>query len=148
MKIRSLPALLLALSAVALAGCGGSGVVAVAPGGDHQLVRHNVSGGQYVLYRGTGFDEMNRPRRIEEVWRASVPDRSDLGFQWTHNKQTMYEPDAALHLVAIAGPDRRDLGPLRQQTEKYFWADANANVGAYWQGQGARTMFETVTLQK
>jgi hypothetical protein len=148
-NLRRLPALLLVSSAFTLVGCGGGGALtAVAPGGQNEMIRQHAVGGQYTLYRGTGFDELNRPRRIEAVWQTQVTDRDRVGFEWYSDPTTKYEPKAALHLVAVAGSQRRDLGPLNRQNEKYFWAESGQNVAGYWQGQGARTMYEELTMQK
>ena len=141
---------LLVTTAFGLVGCssGGGGLTALAPASQSEMMRPHVIGGRYILYRGTGFSDLYQPQKIKAVWQTQVTDRDRVGFEWYSDPTTKYEPKSALHLIAIAGSQRRDLGPLDRTNEKYFWAEAGQNVNAYWQARGAQTVGEEITMQK
>ena len=139
----------LPLAACLLVGCGGSfsGVQAVAPAGNSKLSGRAPDNGEFTLYRATGFNEMNAPDHVAKVWTVSVREGDRIGFRWVNDKATQWDPNAGLHLIAYAGGQQRDLGPVRNRDMKYLWAGSQANLGSYWSAEGQKVFWDRVTMQ-
>lgn len=137
------------LAAALVCGCGGSmsGVQAVAPGPQSQLMQSASGEGEYSLYRASGFDEAGKPTRIERMWTVSVSQGQPLGFRWAADKAHQWDPDSGMHLVAVGGSQSRDLGVVNNRTTRYAWAGANGNVGMYFEGQAQQNLMAKVTMQ-
>ena len=137
----------LALGLMLLTGCasGTGGVEAVAPSGQDTIVGRAPDGGQYVLYKATGF-QGGHPV-VERIWTANVSRSEDMGFRWVSNPLTRYQSGGGFHLVAFAGGQSRDLGSFTNRDVKYLWAGTNTDIAGYFQDKANAAMMQTVTLQ-
>src|SRR5579863_7401044 len=132
MKLQSIGFSALLMGVAFLSGCGGSysGVQALAPAEQDQLVGTASDSGQFTLYRATGFAE-NYDTHIDPLWTVSVSAGQKVGFRWDPSTNR-WDPTGPLHLVAFAGDQVRDLGPVQHRDVKYVWAGAHADVAGYF----------------
>ena len=148
MKYGHFRGLLLGVAVAVLGGCGGapSGVHAVAPGTTDQLVSVAPNSGLYTLYRATGYVEQ-RDQHVEPVWSVRVAQGQKLGFRWVAQNDQKWDGHGALHLVAFAGGETRDMGTFENRDMKYLWAGSNGDVTGYLQGKEMEKVGQTLTLQ-
>ncbi len=148
MKYGYFQAPLFALGIALLAGCGGgpSGVHAVAPAPSDQLVSVAPSSGLYTLYRATGYIDSGDPH-VEPIWSVRVAQGQKLGFRWVSQNDQKWDGHGALHLVAFAGGEARDMGAFENRDMKYLWAGSNGDVTGYLHGKDMERAGKTLTLQ-
>jgi len=127
--------LALALTVGLLAGCGGSysGVQAAAPGPQAHVVGVAPDSGEFTLYQATGYMENHDPH-VEAVWTVNMSQGQRLGFHWVTDKVHEWDSRGAVHLVAFAGGQERDLGPLVDRDVKFAWGGAHADIAGYFSG--------------
>lgn len=146
-KIGLLKICSVALAAVLIGGCGGgpSGVEAEAPGGQDRLTGTAPDSGPYTLYRATGFLE-DRNASVEPVWTVSVSQGQKIGFRWQTDEARRYAP-GGFHLVAFAGGQSQDLGPIEQRDIRYVWAGAHDDVAGYFHSQGVNAQMQILMMR-
>jgi len=149
MKYGYFQAPLFALAIAILGGCGGgsTGVHAVAPGTNSQLVSVAPSSGLYTLYRATGYVDNNSDQHVEPLWSVRVAQGQKLGFRWVSQENKHWDGHGALHLVAFAGSEARDMGTFENRDMKYLWAGSNGDVTGYLHGKEMEKVGQTLTLQ-
>jgi hypothetical protein len=130
-----------------MCGCGGgsySGVQAVAPAPQSQLVGMAQSSGEYTLYRAVGFAE-NYDEHIEPVWTVSLSAGQKVGFRW-ETESHKWDPVGPLHLIAFAGGESRDLGTFQKRDMSYVWAGSHGDVAGYFHSRDMQDTLAAVTL--
>jgi hypothetical protein len=149
MKYGHFQAPLFAVAIALLAGCGGgpTGVHAVAPGTQDNMVSAAPSSGLYTLYRATGYVSQRADQHVEPVWSARVAQGQKLGFRWVAQGNQKYDGYGALHLVAFAGDEARDMGTFDNRDVKYLWAGSNGDVTGYLAGKEGEHVAKTLTMQ-
>jgi len=140
--------MLVALVVGCLAGCSSSsreesGVTAVAPAHQSELVGTAPQSGTYVLYRAVGTEQPV----IERIWSANVSTGQKVGFQWVTDKAHQWDPSGGFHLHAFAGGDVRDLGPFVDRDVRYVWAENNADVAGYFHTHNAQLNMQAAMMQ-
>ena len=130
-----------------LGGCGGTtnGVHAVVPGPEGRMRGNVAGGGQYTLYRAV-LNEVSTTPRIESVWTVSASGGEQLGFRYSTVQGQGWNPDA-LHLIAYAGGQTRDLGPYKNRRVEYLWAGSEGDVASYYSAVGADKASRTLFMQ-
>lgn len=146
--LRYLSASVLALSAVLIAGCGGSfsGMVAQAPAVPEDLSGAVRSSGEYTLFRGTGFIE-NYDAHVEPLWTITLQEGQKIGFRWVVDDAHKYDPSGAFHLVAFAGGEARDLGSFQNRDTRYAWGGSHSNAAAYFGSAEPRYALEATGIR-
>jgi hypothetical protein len=145
------PALLAAI--LTLAGCGGSysGVQAIAPSVQDEMVGTAPSSGEFTLYRATGYVDGNE-QQIEPIWTVSASAGQKLGFRWYTVPSERYSPEYGgtggngFHLVAYAGNESRDLGSFKQRDLKYVWAGSHGDVAGYFRNKLSSDTINVLTM--
>jgi len=128
-------------------GCGSIPVQAIAPGSSDTLVSTAPEGGQYVLYRATGFDHAPAPA-IERVWAVTAPRGERLGFRWVTDTAHAYDAFGGYHLEAFIGGQVRDLGTFNDHDSKYVWAGSDTDLNGYFRHAGEHRTLQILTLQE
>jgi hypothetical protein len=138
----------LTLAALLAVGCGHSDPIrAEAPGGRIGQSHHIKSDGTYALYHVTQWTDMGQPKAVEKIAAMNLKAGDRVGFDYFSDPNTVWQPDAHVDIVAFAGSSfRRNLGPVRSRTEKFYWADVNGWDG-YWAGEPERGFFRMATAQ-
>jgi hypothetical protein len=138
----------LTLAALLAVGCGNSDPIrAEAPGGRIGQSHHIKSDGTYALYHVTRWNDMGQPKAVEKITTLHLKSGDRVGFDYVADPETIWEPDAHVDIVAFANNSfRRNLGPVRSRTEKFYWADENGWDG-YWAGEPQRGFFRMATAQ-
>lgn len=128
------------------AGCAqhAGGIVASAP--SSKLVGRIPSTGRYTLYKVTRFNVAGKPMDTIEVASYDLQEGERVGFQWLVNPETVNHPNAEAELVAFAGNNRENLGPITSRQEKYFWANA-MGWSQHWPAETANGFARRMTLQ-
>ncbi|HSZ56997.1 MAG TPA: hypothetical protein VK797_15125 [Tepidisphaeraceae bacterium] len=146
-KFRHLRFPTLLLGILVLGGCGGtySGVQAIAPAGQEQLVGTAPDSGQFTLYRATGYIQGHN-EEIAPVWTVSASAGQKLGFRWHTVEGHNYDINGGFHLVAFAGNESRDLGPIQQRDIKYVWAGSHGDVAGYFSNKDASDTIKTLLM--
>ena len=138
----------LAMGVSLLAGCGGSysGVQAEAPAPQSRVSGVTPDSGDFTLYRATGFEESHDPT-VQPVWTVSLSQGQRVGFRWVSPRDQEWAPRGALHLMAYAGGQTRDLGSFTNRDVKYVWAGSRTDVRAYFQGQAGENSIGPMLMQ-
>ena len=143
---------LLAVSCIAMlsVGCGGSGqnnpIRAAVPGGGFGQSHRVHQSGTYTLYHVTHWNDSGQPVNAQKLASVSLRANDRVGFEYRLNGEQRWQPDAESDIIAYAGDQRMNLGPLRSMTEKYFWVK-QGEWNSYWSTQPERTITKAVTLQ-
>jgi hypothetical protein len=146
MKLRDLRMPILAVLVALVGGCGGTAVQAIAPGSTETQTGTVPQGGQYVLYRATGFDHDPAPT-VERLWVVTAPRGTKLGFKWATDKGHQWDAFGANHLEAFAGGQIRDLGTYTDRDSKYVWAGADTDMTGYFRHAASQRNLRIVTMQ-
>ena len=104
-------------------------------------------GGQYSVYRASGFSEGTGGSSVEKVWTVSANGGERLGFRWAYPKNQRWDTAQPPHLIAFAGSQSRDLGPFRDRNVKYVWAGNNGDVVGYFNSENGKSTGRMLTMQ-
>lgn len=128
-------------------GCGGSysGVQAVVPAPQDEMVGTAQGSGEYTLYRAIGFDE-SYDEHVEPIWTVSLSAGQKVGFRW-ETQGHRWDPVGPLHLIAFAGGESRDLGAFERRDMNYVWAGSHGDVAGYFRARGMHDVLAAATLQ-
>jgi len=145
--IRSLVVSILAGAGLFAVGCAQhvAGIVASAP--SPQLTGRVPSTGHYILYRVNRFDPNHgAPADVTEVAAYDLQEGERIGFEWNVNHDSLNRPSSELNLIAFAGNNRQNLGPLTSQQQKYYWA-TSAGWHEHWPAENINGFARRMTLQ-
>jgi len=145
MKLQYLWMPLLAISTTLVCGCNSIPVEAVAPGPSETQEATTTLGGQYVLYKATGFDHAPAPV-IERLWAVTAPSGAKVGFRWATDRSHLYDAFGANHLEAYINGNVRDLGTFDDHDVKYVWAGVDTDLTSYFRQQREQKDLQTMSL--
>ena len=120
------------------------GVVASAP--SPGLTGRIPSTGHYTLYHVGSFDGTGQPQGTMEVASYDLQEGERVGFRWETDPSNVSHPNAQLQLVAFAGNNTQNLGPIKTRDEKYFWSNGTG-WKSHWSLENVNGFARRVTLQ-